>query len=92
VGDHDRLRELKAKREKVIQGGGPKRIERQHASGKLTARERIEQLLDPGSFSELDMFVEHRCQEFGMPEQELPGMVRHEFRLLLNDPIPSFDC
>jgi methylmalonyl-CoA decarboxylase alpha subunit len=73
VGDHDRLRELKAKREKVIQGGGPKRIERQHASGKLTARERIEQLLDPGSFSELDMFVEHRCQEFGMPEQELPG-------------------
>lgn len=73
MGDHDRLRELKAKREKVIQGGGPKRIERQHASGKLTARERIEQLLDPGSFSELDMFVEHRCQEFGMPEQELPG-------------------
>jgi methylmalonyl-CoA decarboxylase alpha subunit len=73
VGDHDKLRELKAKREKVIQGGGPKRIERQHASGKLTARERIEQLLDPGSFSELDMFVEHRCQEFGMPEQELPG-------------------
>lgn len=73
MGDHDKLRELKAKREKVIQGGGPKRIERQHASGKLTARERIEQLLDPGSFSELDMFVEHRCQEFGMPEQELPG-------------------
>jgi methylmalonyl-CoA decarboxylase alpha subunit len=73
VGDHDKLRELKAKREKVIQGGGPKRIEKQHAKGKLTARERIEQLLDPGSFVELDMFVEHRCQEFEMPEQELPG-------------------
>ncbi len=73
MGDNDRLRELKAQKEKVIQGGGPKRIEKQHASGKLTARERIERLLDPGSFTELDMFVEHRCQEFGMPEQELPG-------------------
>jgi propionyl-CoA carboxylase beta chain len=55
-------------------GGGVKRIEAQHARGKLTARERIELLLDHGSFEEFDMFVEHRCVDFGMDQQEkIPG-------------------
>ena len=54
-------------------GGGQQRIEAQHAKGKLTARERIELLLDPGSFEEWDMFVEHRCIDFGMDEQSIPG-------------------
>src|SRR2546430_2789952 len=54
-------------------GGGKKRIEAQHARGKLTARERIELLLDKGSFEELDMFVEHRSIEFGMEHTKIPG-------------------
>ena len=55
------------------QGGGEKRIEAQHARGKLTARERIDLLLDLGSFEEIDMFVEHDCHEFGMEERKIPG-------------------
>jgi propionyl-CoA carboxylase beta chain len=54
-------------------GGGVERLERQHREGKLTARERIEALLDDGSFEELDALVEHRCLDFGMPEQKVPG-------------------
>src|SRR5256884_7202258 len=54
-------------------GGGEKRIEAQHARGKLTARERIELLLDKGSFEEFDMFVEHRSVEFGMEKTRVPG-------------------
>jgi propionyl-CoA carboxylase beta chain len=54
-------------------GGGEARIERQHKAGKLTARERIEALLDEGSFSELDKFVTHRCADFGMQEQKILG-------------------
>lgn len=54
-------------------GGGKKRIDAQHSKGKLTARERIEMLLDPGSFEEWDMFVEHRCTDFGMEKQTPPG-------------------
>src|ERR1700738_3762074 len=54
-------------------GGGEKRIEAQHARGKLTARERIELLLDKGSFEEFDMFVEHRSTEFGMEKSKVPG-------------------
>jgi propionyl-CoA carboxylase beta chain len=54
-------------------GGGEKRIEAQHARGKLTARERIEVLLDKGSFEEFDMFVEHRSIEFGMEKTKVPG-------------------
>ena len=55
-------------------GGGEKRIEAQHARGKLTARERIELLMDKGSFEEFDMFVEHRCVDFGMDKQaKTPG-------------------
>ena len=54
-------------------GGGQKRIDAQHARGKLTARERIELLLDEGSFEEFDMFVEHRCTDFGMEKTKIPG-------------------
>jgi acetyl-CoA carboxylase carboxyltransferase component len=67
------LQQLAEKREKVLGGGGPRRIEKQHQAGKLSARERINKLLDEGSFVELDQFVEHRCVEFGMEEQEAPG-------------------
>src|SRR5688500_100932 len=54
-------------------GGGEARIDKQHAAGKLTARERIDALLDPGSFVELDKFVTHRCADFGMQEQKILG-------------------
>jgi propionyl-CoA carboxylase beta chain len=69
----DIVDKLEAKREAAREGGGRRRIEAQHARGKLTARERVELLLDPGSFEESDMFVEHRCTEFGMGEQHVPG-------------------
>ncbi len=69
----DILRQLEEKRARARAGGGPRRAEAQHAKGKLTARERIEVLLDPGSFEEWDMFVEHRSTEFGMGEQKIPG-------------------
>ncbi|MGE0046139.1 MAG: acyl-CoA carboxylase subunit beta [Hyphomonadaceae bacterium] len=64
---------LEAKREAARAGGGPKRMESQHAKGKLTARERVELLLDEGSFEEFDMFVEHRAHEFGMEKNKIPG-------------------
>jgi len=67
------IRQLDAKRTQARLGGGQRRIDAQHARGKLTARERIELLLDPGSFEEWDMFVEHRCTEFGMGESRVPG-------------------
>ncbi|MCL2657831.1 MAG: acyl-CoA carboxylase subunit beta [Betaproteobacteria bacterium] len=70
---HDIIRQLEAKREKARLGGGQKRITSQHAKGKLTARERIELLLDEGCFEEWDMFKEHRCVDFGMAEQTVPG-------------------
>src|SRR5712671_3557388 len=54
-------------------GGGPDRLDRQHAAGKLTARERIDLLFDPGTFEELDKLVTHRCRDFGMAEQIVPG-------------------
>ncbi|MDP3494550.1 MAG: carboxyl transferase domain-containing protein, partial [Hyphomonadaceae bacterium] len=64
---------LEKKRESARQGGGQKRIDAQHAKGKLTARERIALLLDEGSFEEWDMFVEHRSHDFGMENQRIPG-------------------
>ena len=69
----DRIEDLRKRREKIEAGGGPKRVEKQHASGKMTARERITALLDPNSFVELDAFVEHRCTNFGMESMEAPG-------------------
>jgi propionyl-CoA carboxylase beta chain len=69
----DVLLKLEAMRVAARAGGGERRIEAQHAKGKLTARERVEVLLDEGSFEEWDMFVEHRCSDFGMTEQKIPG-------------------
>jgi len=67
------LEQLEERRARARLGGGEKRIEAQHGRGKLTARERIEILLDTGSFEEFDMFVEHRNIEFGMAENKVPG-------------------
>jgi propionyl-CoA carboxylase beta chain len=64
---------LIALQEKATEGGGKDRIEKQHAIGKLTARERIELLVDPGSFVEMDRFRTHRCRDFGMDKQLPPG-------------------
>ncbi|TVQ15711.1 MAG: acyl-CoA carboxylase subunit beta [Bacteroidetes bacterium] len=65
-----KIKELLEKREQAKMGGGLKRIEAQHGKGKLTARERIDLLLDEGSFEEFDMFVTHRCTEFGLEDQK----------------------
>src|SRR5262247_3801686 len=67
------LQQLEDKRAAARAGGGKKRVEAQHAKGRLTARERIELFLDAGSFEEWDMFVEHRSSDFGMDEQKIPG-------------------
>jgi propionyl-CoA carboxylase beta chain len=67
------LDELEKRRYQARAGGGERRIAAQHAKGKLTARERIDVLLDEGSFEEFDMFVEHRCNDFGMASQKVPG-------------------
>lgn len=71
--NEQKIQQLRDKMAKAKQGGGPKRVERQHASGKLTARERIEKFLDPGSFVEMDQFVTHRCVYFGMEKVEAPA-------------------
>jgi propionyl-CoA carboxylase beta chain len=70
---HDIIRQLDERRAAARLGGGPKRIAAQHAKGKLAARERIEILLDPDSFEEWDMFKSHRCTDFGMERQSVPG-------------------
>ncbi|MGI9524850.1 MAG: acyl-CoA carboxylase subunit beta [Hyphomicrobiaceae bacterium] len=67
------IQELERRRDEARLGGGQKRIDAQHGRGKLTARERIELLLDENSFEEFDMFVEHRCTDFGMQETKIPG-------------------
>ncbi len=69
----DRVEELRRRRATAHEGGGAERIEQQHAKGKLTARERVEALLDPGSFVETDIFVEHRASDFGMDKRRIPG-------------------
>jgi propionyl-CoA carboxylase beta subunit len=69
----DIIQQLEQKRADARLGGGQRRIDAQHSKGKLTARERIEFLLDEGSFEEWDMFVEHRCTEFGMQDETVTG-------------------
>src|SRR6201986_5251134 len=69
----DILDRLEQRREQARLGGGEKRIEAQHKRGKLTARERIDLLMDKGTFEEFDMFVEHRSSEFGMDKTKIPG-------------------
>ena len=68
-----RRRELERRREQALAGGGSERSKAQHDKGKLTARERIAALLDPGSFQEAGMLVEHRCLDFGLDKQKFPG-------------------
>ena len=70
---HDKIKELVQKRSNARLGGGEKRIEAQHAKGKMTARERLDILLDKGSFEEYDMFVQHRCTNFGMEKNRQDG-------------------
>jgi propionyl-CoA carboxylase beta chain len=67
------IAELEQRRAAARLGGGQKRIDAQHAKGKLTARERLDVLLDEGSFEELDLYVEHNCTDFGMADQIIPG-------------------
>src|SRR5437870_1121142 len=69
----DILEKLEERRARARAGGGQARIEAQHKRGKLTARERLELLMDKGSFEEFDMFVEHRSAEFGMENTRIPG-------------------
>ena len=69
----NKLEQLREKKEKLLLGGGEKRIEAQHAKGKLTARERLDILFDKDSFVEMDVFVKHRCNNFGMDEKEMPS-------------------
>jgi acetyl-CoA carboxylase carboxyltransferase component len=69
----DRRSQLNRLRKKALEGGGPERAARQHAAGKLTARERIAMLVDEGSFDETDMFVEHAATHFGMASKKFPG-------------------
>ncbi|MBP2072059.1 MAG: methylmalonyl-CoA decarboxylase subunit alpha [Thermoanaerobacterium sp.] len=69
----DRVEDLLKRRESIYEGGGADRVEKQHQKGKLTARERIEKLLDEDSFVEIDAFVQHRCIDFGMEKQRIPG-------------------
>jgi propionyl-CoA carboxylase beta chain len=69
----DILEKLEERRARARAGGGPARIEAQHKRGKLTARERLELLMDKGSFEEFDMFVEHRSADFGMEKSKIPG-------------------
>jgi propionyl-CoA carboxylase beta chain len=70
---HEVIEELEKKRQAAALGGGQERIDTQHKRGKLTARERVELLLDEGSFEEWDTFVEHRCADFGMADKKVPG-------------------
>ena len=69
----ERIDLMNAKKEHILQAGGPKRVAKQHAKGKMTARERIEKLFDEGTFVELDQFVKHRCTNFGQEKKDLPA-------------------
>ena len=69
----EKIELMNAKKAHILQGGGEKRIEKQHAKGKMTARERLEKLFDDGSFIELDQFVKHRCTNFGQEKKDLPA-------------------
>ena len=73
TGEETPLEALRRRREESRVGGGEARIERQHDRGKMTAHERVEYLLDDGTFTEIDAFVEHRATSFGMDEKEFPG-------------------
>ncbi len=69
----EKIKKLDELNAAAVLGGGEARIKRQHDSGKLTARERVELLFDPGTFVEMDRFVVHRCNDFGMQENKIYG-------------------
>ena len=69
----EKIRLVEGLRAQAALGGGQRRIDAQHAKGKLTARERLEVLLDAGSFEEFDTLKRHRCTDFGMSDQHIPG-------------------
>ena len=73
MANENKISELLAKREQAKLGGGEERIRAQHKKGKYTARERVEKLLDEGSFEEYDMFVSHRCTNFGLENESYLG-------------------
>jgi len=73
MGLKENLEELKQRNDEALQGGGLDRVKRHHEAGKLTARERIELLLDPGSFIEMDRLKTHRCTDFDMDKRKIPG-------------------
>ncbi|MEJ2717819.1 MAG: carboxyl transferase domain-containing protein, partial [Deltaproteobacteria bacterium] len=68
-----KFEELRRREEESDRAGGPEKIAKQHKAGKMTARERVLELLDDGSFEEIDKFVVHRCTDFGMEKQHIPG-------------------
>ncbi|MCL1981872.1 MAG: methylmalonyl-CoA carboxyltransferase, partial [Clostridiales bacterium] len=68
-----KLEELRRMKQEIVMGGGQKKIDSQHASGKLTARERLDILFDKGSFVEMDVFVSHRCHNFDMADKKAIG-------------------
>ena len=70
---HDKITTMQERKLAIRQGGGPEKTKKQHESGKLTARERIDRLVDSGSFVEIDAFVEHRSVEFGMDKRKMPA-------------------
>ncbi|MBZ4688589.1 MAG: methylmalonyl-CoA decarboxylase subunit alpha, partial [Clostridia bacterium] len=69
----EKIKDLRERNKKIEEGGGEKKIEKQHAKGKMTARERIAAFLDEGSFTEIDKYVTHRSTNFGMDKVEAPG-------------------
>ena len=71
--DDARVDELRRRKAQAVAGGGQARVSAQHSKGKLTARERLDLLLDEGSFMEVDPLVEHRCRDFDMDRNVIPG-------------------
>src|SRR4051794_35884305 len=69
----EKIQDLKTRREKLYSGGGADRVAKQHEGGKLTARERVDRLVDPNSFQEVGLFAQHRATQFGMAGKELPA-------------------
>src|SRR3984885_4957309 len=69
----EKIQELKKRQAKILLGGGADKVEKQHKQGKLTARERIDSLIDPDSFQEIGLFAQHRSTLFGMADKELPA-------------------
>ena len=73
ISTEDKIRQLETMNDELLDAGGKERIEKQHAKGKLTARERIDLLMDKGSFHEIGKFVTHRSRDFGMDKQQIYG-------------------